>query len=143
MTPLKSNKMVPVRVHFDNGDHINTNINGDMRAILDYYTVGREFNLGHGDEDLMAKVVACEFMEFQPPTMAEFIAANGPLTERQDQARFHIRNFCVGMTWQEMLIEMTIRAKEDPFRAVCIRQFCDEEHETPLLKKLRAENGER
>jgi len=51
-----------VRVTFDNKDVITTNISGTRKEILEYYGVGRVFNLGRGEHDLMAKVVKCRFI---------------------------------------------------------------------------------
>lgn len=51
-----------VKVTFDNGDHICTEINGTKETVSDYYAVGKTFNLGVED-DLMCKVTNLEFLE--------------------------------------------------------------------------------
>lgn len=53
--------MKTVKVTFSNNDTITTGINGTDEEIRDYYAIGREFNLGNGEHDLMAKVVKVEF----------------------------------------------------------------------------------
>lgn len=52
-----------VRVTFNDGDTITTEINGTEAEIRDYYKIGREFNIGLGPEDRMAKVVSLEFTD--------------------------------------------------------------------------------
>ena len=47
-------------VQFDNGDTVTTSINGTDEEIRRYYQIGKEFNLGDGELDLMAKVVSVE-----------------------------------------------------------------------------------
>ena len=47
-------------VKFGNGDTITTGINGTDEEIKEYYAIGRWFNLGNGENDLMASVVSCE-----------------------------------------------------------------------------------
>lgn len=51
-----------VRVHFDNGDSLVTDINGTLDEILAYY-IGQTFNLGSGDGDLMATATQVDFLE--------------------------------------------------------------------------------
>jgi len=53
--------MKAVKVTFDNGDSISTDINGTNEEILAYYATGKTFNLG-SVEDCMASVVSCEFI---------------------------------------------------------------------------------
>lgn len=56
-----ASNLVDVTVKFDNGDVINTNVNGNQtdEQIRDYYKVGKTFNLGYNEEteDTLAKVV--------------------------------------------------------------------------------------
>ena len=55
--------MRSIKVTFDNGDWLETNINGTNAEILKYY-VGNEFNLGDGaGGDLMAKATSVEFLD--------------------------------------------------------------------------------
>ena len=51
-----------VRVTFDNGDHILTEINGTEETITEYYKIGREFNIGV-TRDRMVKVAKLEFLD--------------------------------------------------------------------------------
>lgn len=52
--------MKTAKVLFDNGDSITTGINGTDEEIRDYYKIGRQFNLGHNGNDLMAQVTSVE-----------------------------------------------------------------------------------
>jgi hypothetical protein len=54
--------MTTIRVHFDNGDTITTDINGTRADIRAYYE-GQTFNLGSGEDDLMATATSVEFFE--------------------------------------------------------------------------------
>ena len=55
--------MRSIKVTFDNGNSLETNINGTNAEILKYY-VGNEFNLGDGaGDDLMAKATSVEFLD--------------------------------------------------------------------------------
>jgi len=47
-------------IKYDNGDEITTSINGTDKEIKEYYSIGKNFNLGNGEQDLMAKVTDCE-----------------------------------------------------------------------------------
>ena len=49
-------------VVFDNGFELRTNINGTVKEIEAYY-MGRRFNLGNGDKDLMSKAVSVQVLE--------------------------------------------------------------------------------
>lgn len=49
-----------VKVNFDNGDNLETEINGTYESIRQYY-LGKTFNLGNGENDLMAKCVSISF----------------------------------------------------------------------------------
>ncbi len=52
-----------VKVHFDNGDSLVTDINGTPRSITNYY-LGRDFNLGDGaGGDLIATARKVDFLE--------------------------------------------------------------------------------
>ncbi len=50
-------------VTYDNG-HVDTvNINGTDEEIREYFKIGRYFNLGNGELDLMAKVYDVEIIQ--------------------------------------------------------------------------------
>ena len=51
--------MITVKVTFDNGNVITTGINGTLESAKQYY-LGKQFNLGSGEDDLMAKAVKVE-----------------------------------------------------------------------------------
>lgn len=51
--------MITVKVKFDNNDSIITGINTDLEGAKSYY-LERIFNLGSGENDLMAKAVLVE-----------------------------------------------------------------------------------
>lgn len=53
--------MKTVKVTFCNGYSLVTSINGTHDEIISYY-VGRWFNLGRGENDLMAKGVSVQFL---------------------------------------------------------------------------------
>jgi hypothetical protein len=53
-----------VHVYFDNGDSLVTGIRGTQAEILEYY-IGQTFNLGRGDQDLMATATRVEFKSSQ------------------------------------------------------------------------------
>lgn len=59
-----------VRVTYSNGDSIATDVNGTEEEIRDYFGIGKYFNLGSGEHDLMAKVVNVEFLD-GPEQMGE------------------------------------------------------------------------
>jgi hypothetical protein len=50
-----------IKVTFDNGDTINTEINGTEDTIKKYY-IGKSFNLGNGEKDNMVKATKVEFL---------------------------------------------------------------------------------
>lgn len=54
-----------VKIHFDNGETITTNMAKTLTddEILNYYQIGRTFNLGSGDKDNLAKVVNTEILD--------------------------------------------------------------------------------
>lgn len=54
-------KMRSIRVTYEDGNTIDTNINGTRKEITDYY-VGKYFNFGIED-DHMVKAVAVEFLD--------------------------------------------------------------------------------
>lgn len=64
-------KQTEVTVFFDNGDHLNTQINGTRESINDYY-LGKEFNLGNGENDIMARATLVLFDD----DYAEFLEKN-------------------------------------------------------------------
>jgi hypothetical protein len=51
-----------VKVYFDNGDSLETFINGTEQEIHDYFFC-QEFNIGKGEKDLMVKVIKLEFLD--------------------------------------------------------------------------------
>ena len=53
--------MKEVKVLFSNGDTITTRINGTKEEILQYYKVGKIFNLGC-ESDNLQRVVKVEFI---------------------------------------------------------------------------------
>ena len=53
-------------IHYDNGHTDTTNINGTDEEIREYFKVGKYFNLGNGEHDLMAKVASVEIEEEMP-----------------------------------------------------------------------------
>ena len=58
--------MKSVKVTYANGDEISTGINGTDKEIEKYFAIGREFNLGTGEEgkpeDNMQAITALEFL---------------------------------------------------------------------------------
>ena len=54
-----ASNLIGVTVTYDNGDVITTDVNGNQtdEQIKEYFKVGKEFNLGNGEKDNMAKVV--------------------------------------------------------------------------------------
>lgn len=53
--------MRAIRVTFDNGKRIETDINGTDDEIRAYY-IGRLFDVGYGDTEVMARGVSVEFL---------------------------------------------------------------------------------
>ena len=53
-----------VKVHYSNGDSITTEMASGLtdEQINDYFKIGRVFNVGSGDTDVMAKVVKTEIL---------------------------------------------------------------------------------
>ena len=56
--------MMTIKVHFDNGDHVITRFNGDMKDAARYY-LDTVFNLGT-DRDVLTTARAVEFLEGYP-----------------------------------------------------------------------------
>jgi hypothetical protein len=54
--------MNAVKVTYDNGDEVVTDINGSDEEVLNYFKVGKTFNIGR-ENDLMAKVVKAEIVK--------------------------------------------------------------------------------
>jgi hypothetical protein len=50
-----------VKVIFDNGNSLQTTINVDLEGAKKYY-LGKTFNLGNGEHDLMAKAIKVELV---------------------------------------------------------------------------------
>jgi len=56
------NTMRAIKVTFDDGEELTTNINGTNEEIRKYY-IGQWFNRGSGSEDKMTKAVSVEFLD--------------------------------------------------------------------------------
>lgn len=54
--------MKAIRINYDNGAQIVTDINGSEESIRDYY-IGHSFNIGNAERDVMTKAVSVEFIE--------------------------------------------------------------------------------
>jgi hypothetical protein len=54
--------MRAVRVTFNNGYNLETAINGTDQELKEYYAIGQEFNIGAGEDDLMARVIKMEIL---------------------------------------------------------------------------------
>jgi hypothetical protein len=59
---LTESQMRSVKVTFENGETIDTSINGTDEEIKNYYKVGKEFNIGH-NEDNMQKVKSVDILD--------------------------------------------------------------------------------
>lgn len=55
-----------VKVTFDNGDHLLTEINGTEESVREYYRIGKVFNIGVGEHDKMQRVAEVEFLIESP-----------------------------------------------------------------------------
>lgn len=53
--------MKTIRITYDNGQNIVTDINGTKERICAYY-IGKRFNIGNGENDLIATATAVEFL---------------------------------------------------------------------------------
>jgi|31_taG_2_1085359.scaffolds.fasta_scaffold14059_2 hypothetical protein len=51
-----------VKVYFDNGYNFTSIVNGDNETIENYY-LNQYFNLGNGENDLMAKCIKIEYIK--------------------------------------------------------------------------------
>lgn len=58
-----------IRVTFDDGDTIETLINGTQDEIRRYY-LGQIFNLGDGDRDRLARAIRVDFFTDEEPEPA-------------------------------------------------------------------------
>lgn len=67
--------MRAVKVTYSNGESITTDINGTDQEILDYFKVGKSFNLGKGEKDDIQTVVKAEILP--DSHIEEAIDANG------------------------------------------------------------------
>jgi len=63
---MQSKELRAVRVTYDNGETITTNMSAELTAeeIYTYYRIGRYFNIGFfsGEDDRMAKVTKVEIL---------------------------------------------------------------------------------
>ena len=50
-----------VKVNFNDGDHVKTEINGTRQSVTDYYKIGKTFNLGRTG-DRLVQVTSLEFL---------------------------------------------------------------------------------
>lgn len=80
-TVKSSSNLIDVTIKFDNGDIIETNVNGNRtdEQIKEYYKLGKTFNLGSGENDNLAKVVDViidRSMQKQSSCLAKFL--DGP-----------------------------------------------------------------
>lgn len=55
-------KLRTIRVNWSNGDSTMTSINGTNDEIEAYY-LGKEFNIGSGENDLLVHAVSIEFLD--------------------------------------------------------------------------------
>lgn len=82
MSTVKSaNNLIDVTIKFDNGDIIETNVNGNQtdEQIKEYYKVGKTFNLGSGEKDNLARVtdiIIDRSMQKKSSCLSEFL--DGP-----------------------------------------------------------------
>lgn len=51
-----------VKVTYSNKDTVTTPINGTIETVKDYFAIGKVFNIGSGENDLMACVEKLEFL---------------------------------------------------------------------------------
>ena len=58
--------MREIRVHFDNGDHIETRINGDIDTIVNYYLDHSFPFLSESGKEVTAKARCVEFLNCKP-----------------------------------------------------------------------------
>ena len=54
--------METAKIHFSNGDTITTSINDTHSKILEYYAIGKVFNIGNVSDNLQT-VVKCEILK--------------------------------------------------------------------------------
>lgn len=64
---LESSKLRSVKVTYDNGDVVHTNMAADLTddEIRDYFKIGKTFNIGDGPNDKMVKVKDVEILDKQ------------------------------------------------------------------------------
>lgn len=62
---INEDKLRSIKVDFENGDTITTNMAAHLtdEEMLDYYQVGKIFNLGNGPHDNLSKVKSAEILE--------------------------------------------------------------------------------
>jgi hypothetical protein len=51
-----------VKVTFEDGNTITTEINGSIESVADYYKTGKPFNIGTGGNDNVQKVKKLKFL---------------------------------------------------------------------------------
>ncbi len=54
--------MLDLKIYFDNGDNLTTGFNGTKEDAEKYY-IGKYFNLGDADKDVMTKGVKVEVLQ--------------------------------------------------------------------------------
>lgn len=93
---LEESKLRKVKVTYDTGDTITTSMAANLsdKKIKDYFKKGKEFNIGSGGKDKMAKVKDVEILEdVNESTVAYIKYLNKDKGHKEDIKKFKGKNF--------------------------------------------------
>lgn len=88
--------MKNVKVKYANGDVVYTSINGTREEILEYFKVGKTFNIGSSGHDDIQAIVSCEILDatdVEPQTMLK-----SKLDAVSDISKNHPMGFTINKT---------------------------------------------
>ena len=62
---LKESNLREIEVTFSDGSKLSTNMAAHLtdKEMKDYYKIGKEFNIGHGEKDKMVKVKSIKILK--------------------------------------------------------------------------------
>lgn len=93
---LEESKLRKVKVTYDTGDTVTTSMAANLsdKKIKDYFKKGKEFNIGSGGKDKMAKVKDVEILEnIDEATVAYIKYLNKDKGHKEDIKKFKGKNF--------------------------------------------------
>lgn len=125
-----ASNLVGVTITYDNGDVVTTDVNGNQTddQIREYFKVGKEFNLGNGEEDKMAKVVKVDIDRGNINKESKVVKQDGKYQAQSEKGK----NFGTYDTKQEA---------EERVKQMEMFKHMDKKSETEEPIKKEAEKG--